>query len=340
MRRGLKRLLEILFVIGLAVLVGVFALRSWRNAHENETEDDVPVSPADRSISSVTYGTDQSTLSFALNDEKQWYWTEYPEYPLDSTRVEKLVNDLSRFSPALVTKTADEDAIDNAGLTSPSYTLSVKYTDASSFSLQVGTATDEGSYYMRYSEEEKAGELYLIDKTLVEDLRGSIYDMYQIESLPQLTERLMDSVTIHYVVVKGEGEDAYSEEESITYTMKENGGEYRWFCGARRAEGDPGVSELTDALVKLKLNRCIVWQPIKDSLTLCGLRPWQAKVEIHYRGEGDKAYEFAFSIGKLCGESERYARMDGNSAIYTMNAETLRPFLVIAGVIGEQAAAS
>ena len=333
MRRVLTRMIEVLFILGLAALVVIFALRSWRIAHADETTADDPVTPISRSISSVTYGNDQSTLSFALNDDKEWYWTEYPEYPLDRTKVDKLVDDLAGFSPALVTKTADEDAIDDAGLTSPGYTLSVKYSDATSFSLQVGTATDEGSYYMRYSDEEKASELYLIDKTLVEDLQWGIYDMYSIESLPQLTERLMDSVTIHYVVVKGVGEEAYAEEESVTYELKELDGEYHWFCGARNAERDPGVSEMMSGLVKLKLNRCVVWQPINDSLTLCGLRPWKAKVEIHYHDEEDKAYELTFAVGYACGETERYVRMVGDSSIYTMEEETLRPFLVIAGLV-------
>ena len=333
MRRVLARLIEALLVIGLAALVVIFALRSWRTAHESETQAEAPITPADRSISAISYGNEDSTLSFALNDNKEWYWTEYPEYPLDRTKVEQLVSDLGSFSPVLVTRTADEDTIDDAGLASPCYTLNVKYSDATSFSLQVGTATDDGSYYMRYSEEEKAGELYLIDKTLVEDMQGGIYDMYQIESLPQLTERLMDFVTIHYVVVKGVGDEAYAEEESVTYTMKEVDGAYHWFCGARNAERDPGVSEMMGSLVKLKLNRCVVWQPIKDSLTLCGLRPWQAKVEIHYRDEDDKKFDYSFSVGTLCGESERYVRMDGQTAIYTMDAETLVPFLIIAGVI-------
>lgn len=336
MRRGLKRLLEILLVIGIAVLVGVFALRSWRNAHTNETGENTPVTQDERSIVAITYGTDQSTLSFALNDGGEWYWTEYPDYPLDRTRIEKLAEDLRSFSPALVTRTADEDAIDNAGLTSPAYTLSVKYADTTGFSVQLGTATDDGSYYIRYSEEDKASELYLIGKTLVEDMQGGIYDMCALPSLPLFTERLIDSVTVYHVVTRGEGEDAYAETESATYTMKESNGEYLWYCGARRARDDKGVSGLMTGLAKLKLCRCIVWQPIPESQTLCGLRPWQAKVEIHYRNEDDKAFEFTFAVGTSCDEDERYVRLVGDSSIYTMSEESLKPFLVIAGLVEEE----
>ena len=335
MRRGLKRLLEILLIIGAAVLVGVFALRSWRSAHVDESELEKTRTPEDRSIIAITYGSDRSTLSFALNDEKEWYWTEYPDYPLDRTKVERLAEDLRAFSPALVTKTADEDAVDNAGLSAPSYELSVKYSDATGFSLQIGTATDEGSYYMRYREEEKAGELYLIDKTLVEDMQDGIYDMYALQSLPQLTERLIDTVTVYHVLTVGEGEEARSEQKSVTYTMKEIEGEYHWFCGVRRVKDDPGVSELMQGLVKLKLCRCVVWQPITESQALCGLRPWQAKVEVHYHDEEDRACELTFAVGYACGETERYVRMVGDSSIYTMSEETLRPFLVIAGLVKE-----
>lgn len=332
MKRGLKRLFEILLIIALAVLVGVFALRSWRSAHADNTEPDSAVRPTEGSISAITYGNESSTLGFALDDEGQWYWTEYPDYPLDSTKIETLAEELSAFSPALVTKAADEDTLDDAGLTTPGYTLHAGYTDGSTMSFEVGAATDEGSYYMRYSEEERSGELYLIDKSLVDAMKPGIYDMYRVEELPRLTERLMDSVTVHYVVVKGEGDAAYAEEESITYTMKEVNGEYLWYCGARNAKDDKGVSGLMGGLVKLQYARCVVWQPINESLTLCGLRPWKAKVEVHYRDEADKEHSFAFSVGDVCGENERYVRPDGGSVIYTMNADALVPFLTIAGV--------
>ena len=333
MRYRLGKLLELLLLLGLAAVVAVFAVRSWRNMHSGTEEDSADTAAVQtKAVTALTYSNASATLSFALNDEKQWFWTEYPDYPLDTAHVEALAELLSSFAPALYQADADEDTLDNAGLITPEYSLSVTYSDSETLSVQFGGATDDGSRYMHYTDEERSGDIYLADAALVEALDKSIYDMYRLESLPQLTERLIDYVTVTCTVTTGEGDAAVTEEESRTYTMKEKDGSYFWYCGVRKAENDAGVGLLTDALVKLKLNRCLVWQPIGESLQLCGLRPSLATVEIGYFGDRDKSYSFTLSVGALCGESERYVRLNGSGPIYCMDAELLTPFLTIAGV--------
>ena len=323
-----RKIVKSLAILTVVLLIVLACLHSWRSARGtgDAVSTDAPVSEGsgEKTLLSVTYTCSDVTLSFE-RDEKDGllYWTADHDYPLDREKLETLERDLAVLSPTKVTDAADETLLETYGLDTPAYSLQATYSDESTLAFTVGKATEDGAYYFRYADEERAGAVYTVGASVVLAMNYGIYDMCVFDEIPTFTEENLRSVSVKW------------GEQQKQFRVKEQDGEYRWYLGAENVNGEAGVSELTETLEKLSYSACVVRSPLGDSLSVCGLATPAVTVSVTYEDANGREREYTLYVGGKRGETERFVRAEEADALYAMTEESLHPFLLLAGLVTE-----
>ena len=179
-------------VIILAVVLAVKRSNAQQAAEEAARQEaESVITQTEASYTALTYDNGTTTLSFHLDEEGTWVWSDDPEFPLDDTTVQSILDLLADLRPQQTI--TDGDTLDAYGLDQPFATLTATQADGGTLTIALGNTTTDGtSYYMLMDGQESP--VYIISDALYRYMSETIYDMCDLPELPVLTED-----TIRYV---------------------------------------------------------------------------------------------------------------------------------------------
>ena len=355
-RQTVTVLLTVLAVLSAAVLIVLgIRYRSARDPQESPSAQggDLAVPAGDHS--SLTYYNGSVTLSFSLDEENRWVWTDDPLFPLDPSAVETILEDLETLKPQQ-TLSIEGESLETYGLEPPSATISLTNAAGTVTEMAFGkTTTDEKSYYMMKNHD--ASTLYIVDGALYRHMQTPIYGMCRLPALPLLTEKNLQSLTVQPPAPapqEGEEEPAAAP-PAVTYVARwaEVSQKALWFRGDDDVTGQEEVKALVRSLPSLGLAQCVDYRPSREAVTICGFDSPAAVLTARYtlqesQEEKDKSKQteqdgapgqektFLMEVGgeALDGEN-RYVRLGGDETIYAMRADLVEPLLTLAQTLAE-----
>lgn len=175
--RLVRPLLALMTLLAVAVVIvlGV-KYRAQRNAPEG-AEKAPGVLTAQSSYSAIAYWNGATTLSFAVNESGVWTWVDDPDFPLDTTDILAMAEELATLTPQQTI--TQPEALETYGLDDPSATLSAIASDEDKLTLTFGKATTDGkSRYMLMNGADSP--VYIIDNTLMTQMNKAVYDMMSL----------------------------------------------------------------------------------------------------------------------------------------------------------------
>lgn len=320
MNRKQKRTLLLLAAAAavlLAVLLAVRAANSRRQQKEAETAaaaaaSGVITDPA-ASYRELSYFNGSATLSFALDEDGNWYWKDDADFPLDQSYLTKMVNTLSALKPQQTI--TEGDTLEAYGLAEPGRTLTAIAGNGMTTTLALGnTTTDGDSYYMLMNGAQTP--VYIISDELAREMDVSIYDMCVLPELSLPSEDQLTSVNISgaadvtLTAIRGEaGEDGKTP---VT-----------WRSGGANVTDDEQVRSILDQILSLKLDGCADYRPSDGAASLCGFDEPDAVVTVRYTS-GGAVETLTLTVGaRLLDGDGRYVRVNDDETIYRMSADRL-----------------
>lgn len=320
MNRKQKRTLLLLAAAAavlLAVLLAVRAANSRRQQQEAEAAaaaaaSGVITDPA-ASYRELSYFNGSATLSFALDEDGNWYWKDDADFPLDQSYLTKMVNTLSALKPQQTI--TDGDTLEAYGLAEPGRTLAAIAGNGMTTTLALGnTTTDGDSYYMLMNGAQTP--VYIISDELAREMDVSIYDMCVLPELSLPSEDQLTSVNISgaadvtLTAIRGEaGEDGKTP---VT-----------WRSGGANVTDDEQVRSILDQILSLKLDGCADYRPSDGAASLCGFDEPDAVVTVRYTS-GGAVETLTLTVGaRLLDGDGRYVRVNDDETIYRMSADRL-----------------
>ena len=185
-------------VIILAVVLAVKRSNAQQAAEEAARQEaESVITQTEASYTALTYDNGTTTLSFHLDEEGKWVWSDDPEFPLDDTTVQSILDLLADLRPQQTI--TDGDTLDAYGLDQPFATLTATQADGGTLTIALGNTTTDGtSYYMLMDGQESP--VYIISDALYRYMSETIYDMCDLPELPVLTEDTIQSITVEGTV--------------------------------------------------------------------------------------------------------------------------------------------
>jgi type II secretory pathway pseudopilin PulG len=341
-----KRTLIILLVIVVLLAAAVLGVRAAKNRAQQKKEDETEAAAKSGVITDTTsaykelsYCNGSATLSFALNDEGQWYWTDSPDFPLDQDYLTKMVNTLSALKPQQTI--TDGDTLDAYGLSEPAQTLTAISDNGQTTTLALGNATTDGnSYYMLMNGSETP--VYVISDELEKEMAVGIYDMYLLPDFPTLTEDQLNSITLAGPVttvltaaheeVPAAADSSSSDDTTPTTTWRS--------VGANVTDNEQ-VQGIVKQILGLSLDACVDYRPSDSAAALCGFDKPDAVITVKYTGEGNTDDTLTLTVGSQVLDGDgRYVRVDDDTTVYRMKADKLDMLMKVSVNGLENAAAS
>lgn len=358
-RRNVTVLLCIAGGLFLALLI-VFGM-IYREGREEALagKDGVPAGLTDTGVPSdpeayraLRFFNGAATLSFALDEDGKWIWTDGPDFPLDDGTVTSILSALSALKFQQVLPATEEKS--EYGLDSPSATLTAAAgEEGKERSLLFGkTTTDGDSYYMMMDGDEST--VYIVADTLVNLMRTPIYDMCVLPELPDLSEKNLRAVTIQGPAPAAEpgeeGGDGDEDEEedpqeepprpTVTLNARRSNGEDQaalWFEGSDNVTAAPLFQDLLHDLQTMTMAKCVDYFPSEEAEDICGFQNPDAILKVEYAANGADQ-TFTLSVGaRMPDESGRYVRLGDEGAIYALGTDSIDAVMTIsaAGMRGQ-----
>lgn len=339
MSKKKQRQLFIMLIV-LAVLVVLLAggilLNKWNTQRKEEAEDAAtPRVVTMEDVTGLTLTNGGESLSFALDEDGSWYWTEDAEFPLDDSVCAALASLAEEF-------TADQqmDILDDLaayGLEEPAQKLTL--TDGSGESTTILVGIQTGDLY--YAMVEGGDQIYTIDSTLPDNLSLGLYDMAQLADYPALSSDIMQSAsiqgqnteefTIKEVEVEAES-DTEDGNSSASAGEPEVTTEYHWF----RSDGSDVTEESLVTSLRTELDTIAVdslayFKPTGDERAACGLEAPTAVVTVRYTQDGEEKTSVLTIGGYEEASDSYYCTLDTNpDEIYLITADTVENSVEIA----------
>ena len=335
-KRALMSLLTLVVVLGL-ILAVVKAAGRWareREAVEAAASQPETLTEAGAAYSALTYHNGSATLSFAMDETGIWYWTNDREFPLDQAAVEKIVHLVESVHPQQTI--TDGDTLEAYGLTEPSATLTLTASDGTQTTFDFGRTTIDGdSYYILMNGQETP--VYIIADDLYKAISRGIYDMMELPEYPQVAQADMKSMTVSGAVettLTAKAETPEAQTDGGQEAGSEADGEetaVSWRSGGRDVTGQEAVSALVKLMEMPKVDACVDYRPSDEAVTICGFEEPSATVELRYTGDGGVDAVRTLTVGGKTTDGESYyIRMDEDTTIYRIKADTLADVLAVA----------
>ncbi len=326
-----KRTLLILLtavVLLIAVLLGVRAAKNRAQQAEQDAAAAAAaagvITDAASSYKELSYHNGNATLSFALNDDGQWYWTNDPDFPLDQDYLIKIVNTLSALKPQQTI--TEGDTLDAYGLDEPSQTLTATSDNGQTTTIALGNATSDGnSYYMLMNGSETP--VYIISDELSREMAVGIYDMCLLPDFPALTEAQLNSVTlagpVNTILTASHEENSGGDSAASSSSSGEEIST-AWRSGGANVTDNKQVQGIVKQILGLRLDACVDYRPSNDAAALCGFDEPSSVITVKYTGDGGTEETLTLTIGNpvLDGDG-RYVRVDEDTTVYRMTADKL-----------------
>lgn len=314
MKRGSKLLIlcGVLVVLG-ACYFGVRQLTADPDADEEGIALAAPEAPTQLSW------TDDSGSLTLESGEDGWTWTDDAAFPLDQTVPEDMT---AALSSASASRQIDApESLEDYGLDEPALTISVLDEDGTEYTYAFGEVNDmTGEYYLLYNGDEST--VYLMDSQLYDAFSMDLYDMVEMEALPEF-----GSVTALSVEQPGGSLALRYEEDSSALSYNSN---KHWFLeqgDSLLALDSTKVSSLTSAVTGLYWQSCVNYDADAEELAAWGLDDNATVVTAVYTAaidEGEETAEeetFTLRLGNS-GTDGTYAMLDGSSMVYLISTDT------------------
>lgn len=329
MRRKLRRLSRLLLPL-LAILLVVLVLRLAlryrdvrREKAEAEARTEAGIITERQAYSALSYSNGSTTLSFSLNEEGAWIWSDDPDFPLDDATVTAIMDLLVSLKPQQTI--LEPEALETYDLDSPAATLTATGDTAGDLTLALGkTTTDGDSYYMQMNGDEST--IYIIADTLYQYMCVPIYDMMRLPELPDLSQERLRSISI-----QGYTYDGDKRESTITVlTAQNDNGTVTWRCNGANVTDSEMVRALLEDLDGMAIDRCVDYRPSEDAAVLCGSKQPAALLKVFYTTASGADQTLTLTIGQpLLDGSGRYVWMDDDTTIYHLPTAALDPLMRI-----------
>ena len=324
-RRTITVLSIILAILSAALLI-VLGMKYRESRDAGETPD--PTSPitvdaAGSTYTSLTYDNGSTTLSFSLNTEGAWVWSDDPDFPLDSTTVTAMLDVLSGLTPQQVL--SDPDTPESYSLDDPAATLTAATEDQRTLTLDFGKATTDGdSYYAMMNGD--SGTIYIFADTLYNLMQTPIYGMMALPELPELTGTNLLSISIQGAAAE-DGEPGTVTTLTTQRPEGEEEAEATWRSGGANVTDSPTVQALLEDLGNLTIAKCVDYRPSDEAASICGFDAPAAQVSVFYRSGGVDQM-LCLAIGNpLPDGSGRYTRIGDDTTIYLLSTSLLDPLM-------------
>lgn len=314
MKRGSKLLLLCMALVVLgACYVAVRQLTT-------DPEEDEGISLAGpETPSRLSWTDDSGTLTLEHEGDEGWIYADDTAFPLDQTVPENMTAALAAVTASRQIDTPE--TLSDYGLDEPALTVTALDEDGTEYSYSFGDVNElTGEYYMLYNGDQDT--VYLVDSALHDAFNLDLYDMVQMEDLPEF-----GSVTALSVAQPGGSLSLRYEEDStgLCYDTSKH-----WFLeqgDSLLALDSSKVSSLTGAVTGLFWDSCVTYDVDDQELTAWGLDDSAAIVTAVYTAaidEGEDTAEpetFVLRLGNTSDEGT-YAMLEGSSMVYLIDTET------------------
>jgi len=269
---------------------------------------------------SLVYSNGTATLSFESDDSGNWHWTDDPDFPLDQSDVNMLVNLISGMTPLqTITK---GDTMEAYGLDHPAVTLTATTSDGTKTVFDLGnqTADGEGNYYMLMNGD--TSQVYVVSNTLHDQLVRGIYDMMQLPTFPKLTEDNLLAVNI---------QGAVSSALVPTKTADGSSTKVSWNCNGTDVTGKTDLAAMVSELGDLSFAGCADYKPTDQAASLCGFDKPTFTLTVDYSNDSGSKQTMTLVVGGVNSDkSGYYARLNDDTTIYNLSKDSVSGLLTIA----------
>lgn len=351
---GLISAVVILILLS-AVYIGLRSYNQEKAAQESETEDTSII------ISAVPE-TDITEFSYIYNEEKLefikevdvWYYAEDKEFPLDQDKVKTLIGNFA--SVKAIRDLGQQENLEEYGLKEPVNQISVTKESGSETVFYIGNKnTTTGNYYLYM---DNAEHIYTTDGTLINAFTGKLYDLAATESLPAISA---GSVTKVEVVQKDNTFTLESaQDDSAVWKVKDSDNKEKTADSTKTVElfnnlTSLSYKELIDYNCK-DLKQYGLQEPSAQiTIDYTNVYEEPAESEVLVEGETDgvtketdemteteaeetsenetsaktvtEKKQVVLLIGSQDENGDSYVKLSDSNQIYTISADTLKPWL-------------
>lgn len=324
----MKRAKKLLILLGILIVVCAAAFAASKlnpelNTGSDDTESSAVFTLDADSVTALSFKYTGS-LSFE-RDDGTWYSNDDPDFPLDGTRIDRMVSAISSITAE---RTIDEpSALSEYGLSDPICQVTVSTGSGGQSVLSFGSEAElGGSRYMSTGD----GKVYLVDKNIIDSFDCGLYDLVTKELLPDMSN------IVSFTVESG---DSHYELDHIENSGLAYSDDYVWFY----KDGDDYLT-LDTALTKaftgkitgLTWGECVNYKADDDDLKSYGLAKPTAIVKVNYiessevatsmtDSDGNTIYDtqetehtFKLEIGGYL-DDKCYARIAGSQMVYLID---------------------
>ena len=320
-----KKLLILLCVL-IVVCAASFAaskLNPELNTGSDESESSAVFTLDADSVTVLSFKYTGS-LSFE-RDDGTWYSNDDPDFPLDGTRIDRMVSAISSITAE---RTIDEPAaLSEYGLSDPICQVTVDTGSGEQSVLSFGSEAElGGNRYMSIGD----GKVYLVDKNIIDSFDCGLYDLVTKELLPDMSN------IVSFTVESG---DSHYELDHIENSGLAYSDGYVWFY----KDGDDYLTldtALTNAftgkITGLTWGECVNYKADDDDLKAYGLAKPTAIVKVDYIESSEVATNMTDSNGSTIYDTQEtehtfkleiggyvddkcYARIAGSQMVYLID---------------------
>lgn len=315
-KHGLIRVLETLLLVLAAATVLFFIVRSWRNSRpvEEGTDAGTVVTEDLSVVNSVSCDNGSEVLTFTLGEDGKWVWID-EAFPLNQEAVGEFVDALTSFVPTVTVASGETVDLGSYELDSPLYEVSYTTRGGETTALQFGKTAENGGAYVKYAGDESS--VYLSGSALLKQVKQGLYDYCTLPSFPALNNDTLKSITFS------------SRKNSATYTVREQKGENHWYLGSNDVTQSIPLISAREEIAALSFSALLVWDPLADSLAICGLTDPFAKLEFTYVDAAGRDVTLTLSIGNERDENSYFATWSASNAVFTIEKSRVERIMAL-----------
>lgn len=321
--RPLRRIFNLLLPVAIVLLLLVLIVRSWTLNHvskEDLAAESAKEIVADlNAITNISCQNGSETLVFHRDENGKWFWID-ETFPLDQDAVTEFVEILSTFTPSVAVVSGENLNLDDYDLSTPLYTLVFTTAGGESTTYYFGKSTESGGAYLMSAA--NGTTVFMAPNNLLDFVKMGLYDYCVTDSFPLFSPENVSSFTIK------------SGDSSLLYTraITEADSAIHWYNRGRDVTENGTFIACMENLISLSYDACLVWNPVEESLDICGLSDPCMTVTIQYADPNQRECELTLSIGNARNDTQYFAAWSAKNAIYAINKSAVNGLLAAAGV--------
>jgi membrane-associated HD superfamily phosphohydrolase len=324
-----KKQLLIMLIILAIIAVGFFAITAYNKYQSNkEAEDQIHISTIEN-INKISYNNGTDSLSFALDEDENWYYTENPDFPLQSSYVESLEETIKNLTAIREIPAEESDDLSAYGLENPEATITIEGSGGQTENLLLGNSNSNG-YYLKLS---SSDTIYTIDSQLKENISMSLYDMAEIEDIPAFDVGKLESITINDTVITVKTTEVTDNSESTDESTEDNTEntttETIWYNGETDVSEYSQISSLSYNIPYLMFSGLAAWQPTEDEIQQMG---FDNPITVVFKYQEDDGTENSYTllIGNTYDDTNYYAMVPNSDRVYYISNTEVQAIVSIA----------